>query len=407
MKNHLTISVLSFLMGLLLVACGGSENPVPEEPEEPEVPQYQGINAIVAPSASFAGDDGSVALDGSPAKNVARLLEHTGHTIVKGMGQMQITDAQYAEIKAFTDKLVASEKKPMAIYQTIFRWIVSNIRYQSGYVDNNPYPVFQTHQAVCQGYANLLNVMLHTQGIPALNANGMLVPLGGHAWNYVYLDEWYVSDPTNAGHFRMADLDTYTHLAPMVLDVDLFEDEHFVYHFYEEHLNIRKVKQSGKQLIVPFGIEGFQVSAFNPSEPLPEGVEEVYLSRNIASLGENIMGLGSHAPGMKRAYVDPANPHLSSYGQVVYRDSWPYYVPQAATVIQFQSVATMEKNFIKDHLHVETIVIQPGTKKLEAYAFENCPRLRKAIIPEETVVDANAFYGVHAEFEILRGVVKE
>ncbi len=52
MKNRLAISVLSFLMGLLLVACGGSENPVPELPEEPEVPQYQGINAIVPPSAS-------------------------------------------------------------------------------------------------------------------------------------------------------------------------------------------------------------------------------------------------------------------------------------------------------------------------------------------------------------------
>ncbi len=407
MKNRLAISVLSFLMGLLLVACGGSENPVPELPEEPEVPQYQGINAIVPPSASFAGDDGSAALDGSSAKNVARLLEHTGHAIVKDMGEMQITNAQYAEIKAFTDQLVASETEPMAIYQTIFRWIVTNISYQSGYVDNNPYPVFQTHQAICQGYANLLNVMLHTQGIPALNANGMLVPVGGHAWNYVYLDEWYVSDPTNAGHFRMADLDTYTHLVPMSLGVDLFEDEQFVYNFNEERLNIRKVKQSGKQLIVPFGTNGFQVSAFCPSEPLPEGVEEVYIGRNIVSLGENILGLGIHAPSVKHAYVDTANPRLSSYGQVVYRDAWPYYVPQGATVIQFQPVATMGKNFIKDHMHVETVVIQPGTKKLEAYAFENCPLLRKAIIPEETVVDANAFYGVHSEFKILRGVVKD
>ena len=110
---------------------------------------------------------------------------------------------------------------------------------------------------------------------------------------------------------------------------------------------------------------------------------------------------------MKHAYVDTANPRLSSYGQVVYRDAWPYYVPQGATVIQFQPVATMGKNFIKDHMHVETVVIQPGTKKLEAYAFENCPLLRKAIIPEETVVDANAFYGVHSEFKILRGVVKD
>ena len=85
MKNNLTISVLFLMMGFFLVACGGSENLVPEQPEESEVPQYQGINAIVPPSASFAQDDGSVALDGSPAKNVARLLDYTGHTIVKDM----------------------------------------------------------------------------------------------------------------------------------------------------------------------------------------------------------------------------------------------------------------------------------------------------------------------------------
>ena len=42
------------------------------------------------------------------------------------------------------------------------------------------------------------------------------------------------------------------------------------------------------------------------------------------------------------------------------------------------------KNFLKDHAHVETIVIQSGTKSLEAYAFENCPRLQKAYIPVYT-----------------------
>ena len=304
MKNNLTISVLSLLMGFFLVACGGGETPIPELPEEPEVPQYQGVNAIVSPSASFAADDGSSALSGSAAQNVAQLLTHTGPSIVKGMGEMQITEAEYKEIKAFADQLVAKVEKPMEVYRTIFRWIVSNIRYESGYVDNNPYPVFKTHQAVCQGYANLLNVMLHSQGIPVLNANGMLNPVGGHAWNYVFLDEWYVSDPTNAGHFRMKEPDTYKHLVPMMLDADLFEDEHFVYRFYEEHLTVRRVKKSGKQLIVPFATNGFQVSAFNPSEPLPDGVEEVYLGKNIVSLGENYLGLGTYAPSVKHAFVD-------------------------------------------------------------------------------------------------------
>jgi hypothetical protein len=401
MKNSLTIFVLSLLVSLVMLACGGSENSLPELPEEPEAPAYPDIQAIVSPSASFAPDDGSSALSGSSAQNVAKLLAHTGPSVVKGMGEMQIADAEYQEIKAFTDQLVDGIAKPMEVYQTIFRWIVNNISYQAGFVDNNPYPVFKTHKAVCQGYANLLNVMLHSQGIPALNANGMLTPLGGHAWNYVYLDEWYVSDPTNAGHFRMDEPDTYQHLVPLMIDADLFEDEHFVYRFYEEHLSIRRVKKSGRQLIVPFGTNGFQVSAFNPSEPLPDGVEEVYIGRNILSLGEHFLGLGAYAPSVKHAFVDSANPRLVGYGQVVYRDNWPYYVPACATVIQFQPIATLGKNFIKDHAHLETVVIQSGTKKMEAYAFENCPNLRMAIIPEETLVDARAFDGVHPEFKIF------
>ena len=402
MKSNIYYRILSIFFTLGFMSCGGNEN----FPTKPEKNQYEDIQAIVEPSASFAGDDGSIVLNGSSASNVARLLSHTGHNIIKGMGEIQITDAEYQEIKEFTDELVGNNTTHTEIYQTIFRWITANIHYQSGYVDNNPYPVFKTHQAICQGFANLLNVMLHTQNIPAMNANGMLVPVGGHAWNYVYLDDWYVSDPTNNGHFRMSELDTYTHLVPIMLDVDLFEDEQFVYNFSEERLNIRLVKKSGKQLIVPFGINGFRISAFNPSKQLPEVVEEIYIGQNIVSLGENFLGLSIHAPSVKHAFVDSANPNLKSYGQVVYRDSQPYYIPASATIIQFLPIHTFGKNFLKDHAHVETIVIQSGTLLLEAYAFENCPRLQKAYIPEETVVDPNAFYGVHPQFKILRRIVK-
>ena len=180
MKKNLLLISLSISLSFGFMSCGGSEN----IPTEPEKPQYEGIHAIVAPSASFAADDGSIALNGNSASNVARLLSHTGHSIIKGMGEMQITDAEYKEIKEFT------------------------------------------------------------------------------------------------------------------------------------------------------------------------------------------------------------------------------YIPAAATVIQFLPIHTFGKNFLKDHAHVETIVIQSGTKSLEAYAFENCPRLQKAYIPEETIVDAKAFYGVHPQFQILRGIVK-
>ena len=386
-------------------ACGDSQNDTPSLPDGPESPtMIEGINALVNPSASFAKDDGSTIYD-SPTKLVADLLTKAGPEIIKGLGYITITEKEYQEIKEFTDQLVKGVKKPFDIYSTIFKWVTTNVEYTNG-VNNNPYPVFKNLQGVCQGYANLLSVMLHSQKIYAFIANGILNPVGGHAWNYVYIDQWYVSDPTNNSHFLMSDPSSYTHLVPLQLDVNLFEDEKFVFNFYEGHLNIREVKESGKQLIVPFSTNGFQVTSFNPDTELPSNIEEIYIGKNIQTLGESLIGLDIHAPSVKYAFVDTSNQKMESYGQVVYRNAFTYYVPAAATIIQFKDYDTLGKNILKGHNKVETVVIQAGTKKLEAYAFEDCPNLQKAYIPKETIVDNNAFYGVHNNFKIIRGIVK-
>ena len=386
-------------------ACGDSQNDTPSLPDEPESPtMIEGINALVNPSASFAKDDGSTIYD-SPTKLVADLLTKAGPEIIKGLGYITITEKEYQEIKEFTDQLVKGVKKPFDIYSTIFKWVTTNVEYTNG-VNNNPYPVFKNLQGVCQGYANLLSVMLHSQKIYAFIANGILNPVGGHAWNYVYIDQWYVSDPTNNSHFLMSDPSSYTHLVPLQLDVNLFEDEQFVFNFYEGHLNIREVKESGKQLIVPFSTNGFQVTSFNPDTELPSNIEEIYIGKNIQTLGESLIGLDIYAPSVKYAFVDTSNQKMESYGQVVYRNAFTYYVPAAATIIQFKDYDTLGKNILKGHNKVETVVIQAGTKKLEAYAFEDCPNLQKAYIPKETIVDNNAFYGVHNNFKIIRGIVK-
>ena len=386
-------------------ACGDSQNDTPSLPDEPESPtMIEGINALVNPSASFAKDDSSTIYD-SPTKLVADLLTKAGPEIIKGLGYITITEKEYQEIKEFTDQLVKGVKKPFDIYSTIFKWVTTNVEYTNG-VNNNPYPVFKNLQGVCQGYANLLSVMLHSQKIYAFIANGILNPVGGHAWNYVYIDQWYVSDPTNNGHFLMSNPSSYTHLVPLQLDVNLFEDEQFVFNFYEGHLNIRVVKESGKQLIVPFSTNGFQVTSFNPDTELPSNIEEIYIGKNIQTLGESLIGLDIHAPSVKYAFVDTSNQKMDSYGQVVYRNAFTYYVPAAATIIQFKDYDTLGKNILKGHNKVETVVIQAGTQKLEAYAFEDCPNLQKAYIPKETIVDNNAFYGVHNNFKIIRGIVK-
>ena len=399
------IPFIFFLFFASFFACGDSQNDTPSLPDEPESPtMIEGINALVNPSASFAKDDGSTIYD-SPTKLVADLLTKAGPEIIKGLGYITITEKEYQEIKEFTDQLVKGVKKPFDIYSTIFKWVTTNVEYTNG-VNNDPYPVFKNLQGVCQGYANLLSVMLHSQKIYAFIANGILNPVGGHAWNYVYLDQWYVSDPTNNGHFLMSNPSSYTHLVPLQLDVNLFEDEQFVFNFYEGHLNIREVKESGKQLIVPFSTNGFQVTSFNPDTELPSNIEEIYIGKNIQTLGESLIGLDIHAPSVKYAFVDTSNQKMESYGQVVYRNAFTYYVPAAATIIQFKDYDTLGKNILKGHNKVETVVIQAGTKKLEAYAFEDCPNLQKAYIPKETIVDNNAFYGVHNNFKIIRGIVK-
>ena len=404
MKTFHSFFIYLFLP-IFLFSCGSNDEDFPVKPDEPIGPNIiEGINAIVNPSASFAKDDGSITHE-SPAKLIADLLTKAGPEIIKGLGHITISEKEYKEIKDFTDQLVKDTEKPFDIYSLIFKWVATNVKYTNG-VNNDPYPVFKNKQGVCQGYANLLTVMLHSQNIPVLNANGLLNPIGGHAWNYVYIDQWYVSDPTNNGQFLMSDLSKYTHLVPIQLDTDLFEDEQFVFNFNEGHLNLRAVKKGEKQFIVPFSTNGFQITSFNPDTELPSTIEEIYIGKNIQTLGENLIGLNIYAPSVKYVYVESSNKKMESYGQVAYRNSFTYYVPASATTIQFKDYATLGKNILKDHHKVETIVIQPGTKKIEAYAFEKCPNLQKAYIPEETIVETNAFYGVHSNFKIIRGIVK-
>ena len=149
MKNYVLPFIISIFC-LSITSCS--------ESDEPKL--IEAINAIVPPSASFAPDDGAKTLSKNPAEKVMDLLTSAGPKIIKSMGQMNITDSQYQEIKTFVDKLVADQKTPYDIYRTIFTWITQNIHYAYDYVDNDPYPVFQTKKAICQGYAYLLNGML-------------------------------------------------------------------------------------------------------------------------------------------------------------------------------------------------------------------------------------------------------
>ena len=263
-----------YLASVLLTSCSSDSSDPIEEPEKPDAIEVP--DAIVAPSASFPQKDDSQAPSDNPSKVVSALLLKTGSDIAKGLGEIQIKESEYQEIKEFTDDLVSDLSSANDKYKKIFDWVKSEVKYTYE-VSNDPYPVFKSKKGICQGYANLLKVMLHSQDIPVLIANGLLNPVGGHAWNYVYTGEWYVSDPTNQSHYLMSEFSKYTHLVPLKLDADLFEDDNFVFDFNEGHLNLRKVKKCDDKLVVPFSTNGFMVTAFNPNADLPSNVQEIYI----------------------------------------------------------------------------------------------------------------------------------
>ena len=64
---------------------------------------------------------------------------------------------------------------------------------------------------------------------------------------------------------------------------------------------------------------------------------------------------------------------------------------------------TIEKNTVYRHNGVEVAIVAPGTKNIEAWAFEQCPNLRVAYVPVGVEIADNAFAGVHPDFKIVRG----
>lgn len=360
-------------------------------------------------TVSFPEDDGSYDLSTrQPQVRVRKLLETTGPDVARGLGYINITDAEYAEIAAYTDSLVADCKSEADKYSMIFSDVAS-ITYTYDILSNEPYEVFKSRKAICQGYANLLTVMMHSQGIPCLNVNGMLVGVGGHAWNYVYYnDRWYVSDPTNNARYYIGSQSSYGHLQPQSMAVDIFEDESFVYNYNEGMLNIRQVKSTNAQAVVPYSVGGIKITSFNPDTMMPAEVSELYLGSNITSIGENFVGLRTYGKYLSVIEVDPENKAFETFSNVIYKKSGmtsvPFLIAPAATFVELKPVANFDKESpIRWHDNLEVVVFAPGTKSLGAYTVEACPKLHTAYVPSDTEIDENAFVGVAENFVVVRG----
>lgn len=358
----------------------------------------------------FPEDDGSKVLSGQPHINARDLLKKVPVDYIKTMtdtlGRANITIEQYDEILAFTLELTEGLETDKEKYEKCFNWVTNNITY--GHADNDPYPVFVNRVGVCQGYANLLFIMLHSIGVPSFVCNGILNPLGGHAWNYVYCDGiWYVSDPTNNGSFMLITPSFYSHLLPSSFDVVLYKENGVCYNLSEYQLNIGGIEYGDDVYTVPFSVNGFRVTSFSPTMPLPSNIKELYIGKNITSLGENYVGLLYNAPSVEYVEVDPANNAFASYLGAVYRktgdDYQLFYIPAAMTCLELMPMSVIYKNTVYKHEGVESVIIAPGTKTIEDWAFEQCPNLKIAYIPEGVEIAENAFADVHPDFQIVRG----
>ncbi len=379
-----------------------------------------GFTPVTAPE--FPAPDNSKSLTYSPgwdgnktklAKNVYDLLTKAGTECTDTLGRAQITQEQYKEIKDFTDNLVKGLTTQKAIYDKCFSWITSNIKYGTWYsdgsvVDNNAYPVFKTKTAICQGYANLLLVMLHGQGVPALITNGY-IPEGGHAWNYVNCDgTWYVSDPTNNRYQKMSNYSSYgSTFMPTSLDVVLFKEGNFWFNYTESRLNVCHINGTDEVAVIPYSVNGFKISLLNPTYVSPN-VREIYVGKNIESFADIasgfIVGLRVNAPNLKYIHVDPENKKFMSYEGAVYEkeNNSIIVIPAAMKSLKLLTVEKIEKGTIDNVEAIEEIHITEGTKNIEAYAVSDCPNLKVAYIPETTNVASGAFYNVHKDFKIVR-----
>lgn len=402
---------------LLMALCAGTLfASCIKESETDIVPNENSDDNEYVITRTFAEPDDAINLDRPNYDNnyrLRKLLEAAGPGIIQSLGTINITNEQYDEIAEFATELTKSDATQMQKYNTLFNWVVKNIKYE--FDDNDPYAVFKNRKAICQGYSNLLTVMCFSQGIPTMVVNGFLIDQQygelGHAWVYTCPDStWTVSDPTNNRAFEMKKTANYKYLSPKQADIDLFMDDVAIYNYRDFSLNLKEIHTSNNPFIVPYSVNGFVITSFNPTVELPEEVTEIYIGQNINTLGnadENNVGLVPNGINLQAAYVDENNKTLMDHKGIVYKRNGGkpllYYIPGAMTFVELLPMEVVEKNTIYNHMNVEEIYFTEGTKRIENFAIENCPKLKRIYIPADAEIAKDALYNIPNQVEIVRG----
>lgn len=353
----------------------------------------------------FPVEDGAVQLSGEYHERALKLLQAGDSKQGLSLYDTKITDEQYQEIKTFTDDLVKGLTTQKEIHDKIFSWVNTNVKYQES--DNDAYAVFKNKTAICQGYSNLLKVMLISQGIPAVSANGFAWSQG-HAWIYSCLDgAWYLSDATNNIIKEASNISACKEFIPYFLEWAVYEDDKCLIEFSGGELTLVKVKSGDTKFTVPYSAKGFVLTAFNPESDMPESIKEVYIGKNIVSISyQGLTGLKTYGKFIEQIHVDPANPKFEEYEGVIYLKqgdtNTPHYIPNQMKRIVLKPAKIYSKGVIVGHQGVEEIVFPEGVEYITDYAIEACPNLKRVYIPENAEISRKALYGMGQTIEIIR-----
>lgn len=431
MKHFYT---LAFIASALLMSACSTDNDIDADVVAEKEAEEAGIYYAPAEpdDAFFPTPDSStelVKLDLSSGlyRCVYKAGDELGAQLNEGMATEDELEFLAPEVEAILeDANATTEKKKL---DAIFNWVAQNIQYSYDVTQHSAYYTYTGGKAICQGYANLLNVMCHIAGLSCFNVNGYATSTwAGHAWNYAKADgKWYVVDAThNRMHLLSGTTSYNNYYFPMQIDVTLFEDDNFKYTWYGGHLAITEVKQGGTQLTVPYSINKLRVSSFNPLTAIPSNVKIIYLGANITHLGDGeSLGLYKNGASVEAVHVAEDNTTFCSENGIVYRRNGDEVqlsiVPPAMRWVELSSkMTTLEKNAIYNHKSIETLVIPASVKTIEPWAVENAPNLQWIYVPENckylgydsnyNTVEyneptANTFVGVHKNCQIIKGEV--
>lgn len=356
-------------------------------------------------SQFFPVEDDAVVLEGSYHEKAVQLLKAGNPEKALTLYDTKITTEQFQEIKDYADKCVMGLTSDKAIHDCLLTWVYRSIEYTES--DNDPYAVFINRKGICQGKANLLKVMLLSQNIPVVSANGFTWGQG-HAWLYVYLDgKWYLSDPTNDIIKDADDANGCNDFSPYFLEWVVYEDDKSLVEYSGGDLTLVKVKSGDIKYTVPYSAGGFVLTAFNPESALPENIKEVYIGKNIAAIGyQGVIGLKVNGTSVEQVHIDPANPYLEEYEGVVYLregdTTTPYFIPNQIERIVLKPKKLYGKGVVVGHQNVEEIVFPEGVEHISDYAIENCQNVKRIYIPENATVSRRAFYNMPQDCEVIR-----